>query len=224
MNTTIEKEFNAASERYDSNRRKLIPCFDDFYGTILEQIPAENRAPKVLDIGAGTGLLSEMVLEQFPEAEITLIDIADEMLEKARERFGESDRISYITADYSSYNFAEQYDVIVSALSIHHLKNDQKAALYQTVHSHLNSGGIFVNGDQFLGATEESEQRNQQWWRTTIENAGINLVELDEWETRTAMDIPATVNDNLNWLNQAGFRNADILYKMYNFGVIVGQK
>jgi hypothetical protein len=50
----IQQAFNAAAADYDKLRRTLIPCFDDFYKTAVEVIPAEGTAPlKVLDLGAG---------------------------------------------------------------------------------------------------------------------------------------------------------------------------
>lgn len=224
MSEHIKDGFNTVSREYDENRRKLIPCFDRFYGMILEQIPQAGKELKVLDIGAGTGLLSAMILERYPHANITLIDIAEKMLDQARERFGKNENIKYIAADYSEYDFTESFDVIVSSLSIHHLTHEKKKELYQTLFDQLNPGGLFINGDQFLATTEEREKRNQSWWRKTIESAGIDLNQLYAWEKRTAMDIPATVNENINWMNDAGFANTDIIFKEHNFGVIIGEK
>ena len=80
----IQQAFNAAAADYDKLRRILIPCFDDFYGTAVEVIQSDRprgTAPlKVLDLGAGTGIYSGMVQAVFPNAEITLLDLAEEML------------------------------------------------------------------------------------------------------------------------------------------------
>jgi tRNA (cmo5U34)-methyltransferase len=110
----IQQAFNAAAADYDKLRRTLIPCFDDFYKTAVEVIPADAfgkgkalpTAPlKVLDLGAGTGLYSALVQAVFPNAEFTLLDLAVEMLEQAKSRFsqmGKSPRIvisDYVEAD-----------------------------------------------------------------------------------------------------------------------------
>lgn len=224
MSDTVRVGFNAVSREYDENRRKLIPCFDNFYGTIVEQLPQGCSGLRVLDVGAGTGLLSAMILKKCPDAEITLIDIAEKMVDQARERFCGNEKIRYVIADYSDYEFDETYDVIVSSLSIHHLTDEAKRKLYRSLYNQLSTGGIFINGDQFLGRSEECERRNMSWWRHTIEQAGIDLVQLDAWEKRTAMDIPATVDRNIQWLEEAGFVNADLLFKSYLFGVISGEK
>src|SRR4028118_1585449 len=129
----IQQAFNAAAADYDRLRRTLIPCFDDFYGTAVEIVPFDRTAPlKVLDLGAGTGLYSGMLQAVFPNAEFTLLDLAPEMLEKAQARFdgiGKSPKI--LIGDYVETDFEGSYDLIVSALSIHHLSDVDKERLYQ---------------------------------------------------------------------------------------------
>lgn len=219
----IEEKFDAIANHYDSQRRALIPCFDSFYRTIVEAIPY-RKSPRILDIGAGTGLLTHFILDRFPDALCTLIDISGDMLAQAKERFQNSSHISYIEADYSSFCFTESYDIVVSTLSIHHLRDDEKEKLYQTVYTVLHKGGIFINGDQFLGRSSSSEERNLAWWRQKITETSLSKEEIANWEERVAMDIPATVEQNLTWLDSAGFTNVDLLYKMYNFGIITGTK
>lgn len=61
--------FDKAAEGYDRSRRQLVPSFDDFYGAAVESIPHESDAAiRVLDLGAGTGLLSALVARAFPHA------------------------------------------------------------------------------------------------------------------------------------------------------------
>lgn len=120
----IQEAYNSAAVDYDNLRRILIPCFDDFYKTAVEIIPGDGAAPlKILDLGAGTGLYSGMVQSVFPNAEFTLLDLAPEMLEKAKLRFskmGKSPKI--LIGDYVETDLGGSYDLIISALSIHHLK------------------------------------------------------------------------------------------------------
>ncbi len=55
----IEEQFNLISEEYDCNRRKFLPCFDDYYESSTRIILSNFGAPKsVLDLGSGTGLLT----------------------------------------------------------------------------------------------------------------------------------------------------------------------
>ena len=73
--------FAAHADEYHAQRRRLVPCFDEFYGTAvatLAMLPGEPA--RGLDLGAGTGLMSAAVLERYPDARIVLVDGAAEML------------------------------------------------------------------------------------------------------------------------------------------------
>ena len=100
----IKALFDAAAQDYDCTQPQYIPCFDEFYSTALGLIPHDNQANlKVLDIGAGTGLLSGLVSAAFPNAAITLTDISSEMLGKARERFNSNPNSFSLSAIPASY-------------------------------------------------------------------------------------------------------------------------
>src|SRR3954471_22688453 len=90
--------FHRQAAGYDAQRRRLIPPFDAFYGIAVDALSLGTAAPhRILDLGAGTGLLSDAVAAAYPEAELTLVDGAPAMLERARELLG--DRAAYVTAD-----------------------------------------------------------------------------------------------------------------------------
>jgi len=122
----IKRKFDEISKKYDEQRKKFIPCFDDFYRVSVSVASANMENPKILDMGAGTGLLSAFLMERYPDASFTLIDISEKMLDVAKERFRGNSNVKYIVADYSRYSFVEDYDMVVSALSIHHLEDEEK--------------------------------------------------------------------------------------------------
>jgi tRNA (cmo5U34)-methyltransferase len=101
----VKEAFDATANDYDRLRRQLIPCFDDYYGMVGRLMPfGPEDAADVLDLGAGTGLLTAILRGQFPNVHFTLIDISDEMLAKARERFaGQDVRLSSVTTRASPY-------------------------------------------------------------------------------------------------------------------------
>lgn len=149
----VKEKFNRNAHQYDNQRRKLIPCFDDFYSVAISIIETNKESPRVLDIGAGTGLFSSFIKEKFPKAKITLIDISENMLEQAKTRFKEDEHIDYLIADYSVHEFEDKFDIVVSSLSIHHLTDEAKKKLFDKIHFILNPDGVFINADQVLGQT-----------------------------------------------------------------------
>ena len=118
----VKQIFDHAAADYDRTRRQLVPCFDDFYDTALGLIPFEREADNhILDMGAGTGLLSALAAEAFPNASFTLADISTEMLARARERFAGRENFRYLVLDFESDAISGEYDVTMSAMALHHI-------------------------------------------------------------------------------------------------------
>lgn len=225
MNTpsSLKKAFDLAASTYDQARRQLIPCFDDFYGTALRLMPfAPQDQFRVLDLGAGTGLLSQMVADKYPRAAITLMDISDEMLDKARQRFaGREGRFKFVVSDYSQV-LSGQFDVIVSALSIHHLTDGQKAGLFRNLFALLPVGGVFINADQVLGSSPAIEQAYRQTWLQQVGDSGVSAEELAAALERMKEDRMAPLQAQMDWLQEAGFGVVHCWYKNFSFVVYSG--
>lgn len=67
----------------------------------------------VLDVGVGTGVLSRLLFERYPEVEITALDISEAMLRRAREQLGIA-RVRWVQDDVETWECPHQYDVIAS--------------------------------------------------------------------------------------------------------------
>jgi tRNA (cmo5U34)-methyltransferase len=160
---TIASAFNASADDYDNWMKKALPCYDDLFQTARELIPFEQDAHvKVLDLGAGTGLFAQHVLEKYPHSNFVLVDIAENMLAVARERFREHlNQFQFIAADYRDLQDLGSFDLVISSLSIHHLADADKQKLYNRIYALLSPGGIFLTIDQIKAPTP---QLGQLYW------------------------------------------------------------
>jgi tRNA (cmo5U34)-methyltransferase len=224
MGEKIITEFDNISSSYDRQREQLIPCFQDFYNSSVAIAEVDTERPNILDVGAGTGLFSSFFLCKFPKAKLTLIDISDKMLEVAKQRFRGYANIKYIVADYSEYDFTEKYDIIISALSIHHLTDEQKEEFYKKCYSILKNNGVFINADQILGNTKYLDSIYKKQWKSSVEQSGLSKEEILAGYERIKFDKEATLYQQLTWLREAGFSDVDCVYKYYHFAVMFGRR
>ena len=153
----IQDQFNMVAKEYDENRKCFIPCFDDFYISTTNFITKtlETAPRRIFDLGSGTGLLPSFWFKYLPDAEYVLCDIAAEMLEVAKKRFSGVTNVKYEILDYSKNLPEGKADLIISALSIHHLEHEEKRVLFKNIRSSLSDSGIFVNYDQFCSENPE---------------------------------------------------------------------
>lgn len=227
---SIQRAFDQAAADYDQLRRKFIPCFDDFYGAALSLLPrpsvcGDDRPLRLLDLGAGTGLLSAMALEEIPLARATLVDLAPQMLAQARARLaGLGERVEIIVADYLEAPLPGPFHAVMSSLSIHHLEDADKRRIFAKAHGLLAPGGVFVNADHVLGATPAVEERYQAWWLKLVTQAGVTPAQMAQARQRMTYDRLAPLEDQLAWLRAAGFADVDCHYKNRGFAVYAGRK
>jgi tRNA (cmo5U34)-methyltransferase len=214
--------FDATASTYDADRSRLIPGCDTFYRWAVDLIPAGAR--RILDLGAGSGLLTILVCDRFPEANIHLIDFSGAMLDLARRRLGDSPTITYEQADYVVAPLARNMDAVVSSLSIHHLGNEDKRRVFRKIYEALAPGGVFVNAEQVAGPTTDLEARYKSLWLQQVRKAGASQEQIDGALYRMREDRCASVEDQVDWLREAGFADADCWYKENRFAVIAGTR
>jgi tRNA (cmo5U34)-methyltransferase len=215
--------FDAHAAGYETPRRRLIPPFDAFYGAAVDALAMLGRPPRrVLDLGAGTGMLAARVAAAYPEAELVLTDGAPAMLEQARAALGTD--VSLHVADLADPLPAGPFDAVVSALAIHHLDDAGKRDLFARVRAALPPGGVFVNAEQVAGPTPCFDRRYREWHEACARAAGTDDAEWAGALERMRHDQCADVESQLEWLREAGFDAADCLFKDHRFAVLVGRR
>ncbi len=219
--------FGEGAGGYDRARRRLVPCFDEFYGAVMELVPMDRgEAFRVLDLGAGTGLLGAMVGRAFPEAEVAMADFSEGMLDVAKSRLSDEPdgRYTFLLMDYAREPLPGEYEVVVSALSIHHLEDGAKRRVFREVHRVLMDGGVFINADQVLGNTPEIEGTYHEAWLRQARGKGAGEEDISSALRRMEADKSSTLESQLGWMGEAGFAAVGLWYKNHRFAVYSGRK
>ena len=224
---SVEEAFNQSAGYYDAWVRKALPGFDDLFSSALQALPfPANASIRVLDLGAGTGLFSSFILEKFPQARFTLVDLAEGMLAVARERFqAAAAQFTYTVADIRSIQLDAEFDLVISSLAIHHLGHAEKQALFRDIHAALHSPGFFLNIDQIQAPTPALSDHYWSVWLEHVRAQGASEDQIRRSiDRRQTYDRDAALHDQLAWLQDAGFDGVDILYKHHFIGLFYARK
>lgn len=218
--------FSAHAAEYTALRRRLVPAYDAFYGAVVDVIGlavAGGGVRRVLDLGAGTGLLSAEIVAAVPGATVELLDGSEPMLREARERLGDAVGAVHV-ADMAGDLPAGPFDAVVSALAIHHLEHADKRALMRRVHERLRPGGVFVNAEQVSAPAGWLTEVYESRWAEECRALGATEQEIDDAKERMRHDRCTDVEPQLRWLREAGFATADCVYKHWRFAVMAAWK
>lgn len=217
---------------YDQSRRRLIPCFDAFYGTVAELVATMAPAnPRILDLGAGTGLLAGAVSARVEPGALVLLDGSAAMLERAALRLA-GFRPECVKADFtgewpappSRPGRADGYDVIMSALAIHHLDDAEKQALFGRARAALAPGGVFINADQVAGEDAWLDEAFTRHHLAGARARGSDDAEIAAMVERMRIDRYAPAAAQVGWLRDAGFVSAGVFFQSWRFAVFAGWK
>jgi trans-aconitate methyltransferase len=132
---------------------------------------------RVLDVGAGYGVVTEEVLRRFPQARVTLVDFSEPMFAHARRRLAaHSAQLTFVLSDLRNPEWATRvdgtFDLAVSAIAIHNLRDHGlMAACYRAIRSVLKPDAMFLDSD--LVSFSDGLDEHLDWLR----EAGFKAVE-----------------------------------------------
>jgi tRNA (cmo5U34)-methyltransferase len=163
--------------------RADVERFDELQDAVAEAC-RDASVGSVLELGTGTGETARRVLALHPKAEFVGIDESDAMLDEAR-------RVLPASADLQPLRLQDPlpegpFDLVFSCLTVHHLDGSGKAELFRRVAQALRPGGRFVLADVVVP-----------------ERGDDAVTPLTE-----GFDMPDSVEDQLQWLADAGFEAA----------------
>jgi len=142
--------FQFDPDSYLAMMREDMPRYEELQD-VVAAATAGLLARRILELGTGTGETARRVLAAHPGATLIGIDESEPMLAAARAKLDADLRVQRLQDPLPSGPF----DLVVSALAIHHLDRNEKQDLFQRVHAELGTGGRFVLAD--LVVPEQAE-------------------------------------------------------------------
>ncbi|HUI49760.1 MAG TPA: class I SAM-dependent methyltransferase [Acidimicrobiia bacterium] len=177
--------------------RAEVPDYE-LLQSIVADAAGEVDARTVLDLGTGTGETMHRVQSRLPAARLTGVDESEAMLAVAHELIPRADlRVARLQDELPEGPF----DLVVSALAIHHLDADEKADLFRRVDHRLTGGGRFVLADVVVP-----------------DDPADAITPLDD-----GYDQPSRADEQLQWLRDSGF-DAQLRWQNRDLAVIVADR
>jgi tRNA (cmo5U34)-methyltransferase len=190
-------QFHWKPEEYLALMRAELPDYE----LLQDEVAASSAGAPVgraLELGTGTGETARRVLGVHPDAALVGIDSSEEMLARAREALPGADlRMARLEDPLPEGPF----DLVFSALAVHHLDGPGKEDLFRRIALVLGPGGRAVIGDVVVPVEPHDA-----------------VTPLDE-----DYDKPSTVVEQLGWLAEAGFGSATVTWSKRDLAVVVGQ-
>jgi len=141
----VEKNFSRNPDYYHKNAETQRYAAD----TLAEIIQQKNsdKIDKILEIGCGTGFLTEKLFLMFPQAAFTITDISGSMLQFCGQQTQTLRSKQNVSANFTINDIVEsfpegKYDLIVSSMAFQWI--DDLSAILQQVQNHLSKNGILV--------------------------------------------------------------------------------
>jgi len=191
----LEWQFHFDPSSYAEMIHADIPVYDDFQAAVARA--SGSGASRVLELGTGTGETARRLLAQHPDAFLVGVDESASMLAAAREALP-GDRVSLQVAAIEQPLPEGPFDLVASALCVHHLEGVLKRDLFARVRAVLAPGGRFVLGDVIVP-----------------EDPADAVIPLSE-----GYDHPSPLSDQLGWLASTGF-DARVVWEHKDLAVVV---
>ncbi len=133
----VKRAFSSSAKTYDTHAALQLEAARE----LAEYIPKGLKPQSVVDAGCGTGFLTGLLLERFPQAEIFCFDIALPMVERVRERFKR--RVVLFNADCEALPLESKgFDLVASNLTYQWMP--EPLCAFREVARVLKEGGYFV--------------------------------------------------------------------------------
>ncbi|CAM5439694.1 class I SAM-dependent methyltransferase [Streptomyces narbonensis] len=146
-------------QSWDRQQEWYMPDREERFRVMLDMVEAlVGPKPRVLDLACGTGSITDRLLQRFPEATSTGVDLDPALLAIAEGYFDGDERVTFVTADLKDPAWAERlphdsYDAVLTATALHWLHSEPLTALYGQVAGLVRDGGVFMNADHMIDET-----------------------------------------------------------------------
>jgi ubiquinone/menaquinone biosynthesis C-methylase UbiE len=117
--------------------------YDSRTASYFQELIGVTEEKKILDVGCGPG---DWVLK-FPNSEYVGIDISQEYIDNANNRFGKLGRFYCVSVDEIEKIDITKIDIVIIKAVLHHLSDEQISGMLEKLKNVMNPGGVLITLD-----------------------------------------------------------------------------
>lgn len=220
----LREYFDRIASDYESVIQRLVPYYAKQNNLLMDLIPFQRQDSfMALDVGSGPGILSRLLLDTFPNARVMALDVSTVMLDLCKKKlWAYPNRASFRHGDFTSDALGGPFDVVLAGLVLHHAAEAPRRQFFRAAMAAMKPGGILLSRDIVRGSTARLTQDYERLWRLYMRAQGEDG---EAWYAKfQAKDPPATVEDQLKSMTDAGFIDVGCHWRYLNFAITGGRK
>lgn len=224
MSHSVHAHLAVDPAEYDRDIRRLVPHYDALTSELIAALQRHvgTRPVDVLDVGAGNGALAELVLRSVASARVTVLDIDPDMLNQAKVRLRAFEgRVSFMHGSF--LDPLPPCDVAVASLSLHHVHGtSMKRDLYKNIRKAMRAEGLLLNGDASVPQAGKLNASIMAGWAQHLVKGGDSEPEAyARFKAWAEEDRYVSLLDELAMIGEAGFSEADVLWRQGPMSVLI---
>lgn len=192
---------------------------------IVRDFDNYSKTVSILEIGCGSGITTNMILNSRSDVYLTSIDNDIESINYLKRKFTQSQQknIKFIQSD--ALNFIdncepESFDLVISGFTIHNFTAEYRNVLYKSIHRIMKKNSIFLNVDKYSPNDYETRvealvYRIGRYINVFMKNSEFEL--LKEWVSHYIDDQTPEkvmiVDHSLKNMENCGFKEVSFLYQ-----------
>jgi len=229
FNKPIQKQFEFDEEVanvFDDMLNRSVPFYKENLNlqiNILKKFLKEND--KVIDLGSSTGTFLIELSKKIKNLNLLGIDNSPAMVQKAKlkaKAFGSNAK--FIEADFLEYDLSNS-KAIIANYTIQFVRPLKREKLIQKIYNSLQNDGIFLMSEKLITENKKLNKVMIDLYYDFKKEMGYSQYEIAQ--KREALEnvlIPYTMNENLQMLQNAGFKDVEIIFRWNNFATFIAFK
>lgn len=209
---------------FDEHVKQSVPMYEEIHSLVTDISGwFLQDGTNVYDVGTSTGKVLWNLTERYnKEIQYYGIDNSIEMIEKIK---ANNPSFELIKQDITKEFNPENASLITSILTMQFIREDLRQQIINSIYNGLNKGGAFIFVEKIVGNNARfNEIWTELYHEMKIKNGLSEKHVFDKSRSIRGVMKPYTIQENMEMLQEAGFKDIDTFFKWNNFVGIVGIK